>query len=52
MMQDIKKHVLAEGVETKEQLATLTEMGCDYIQGFYFSEPLSETEFVRFISAD
>ena len=29
----------AEGVETKEQLASLTTEGCDEFQGFYFSQP-------------
>jgi EAL domain-containing protein (putative c-di-GMP-specific phosphodiesterase class I) len=32
--------VLAEGVETKEQLATLREMGCDLAQGYYFWKPM------------
>lgn len=32
--------VVAEGVETKEQLITLKEIGCDEIQGYYFSKPL------------
>ncbi|WP_298941752.1 GGDEF domain-containing phosphodiesterase [uncultured Psychromonas sp.] len=33
--------VLAEGVETKEQLDALIELGCDYAQGYYFSKALS-----------
>jgi len=33
--------VLAEGVETKEQLLLLTELGCDYVQGYYFSKAMS-----------
>ena len=33
--------VLAEGIETAEQVAALTEMGCDYAQGYWFSYPLS-----------
>ena len=49
MMQDIKTHVLAEGVEKKEQLEQLKEMGCDYIQGFYFSKALPEKEFIAFL---
>ena len=32
--------VVAEGVETKEQLEYLQDIGCDWIQGFYLSHPL------------
>jgi len=32
---------IAEGVETKEQFQLLKEMGCEYIQGFYFSKPVA-----------
>ncbi|HND81651.1 MAG TPA: EAL domain-containing protein, partial [Accumulibacter sp.] len=33
--------VVAEGVETAEQLAFLEEHGCDYYQGYFFSRPLA-----------
>lgn len=37
--------VVAEGVETKEQLDRLNEIGCDYVQGYYFSKPITCEEF-------
>jgi EAL domain-containing protein (putative c-di-GMP-specific phosphodiesterase class I) len=42
---------IAEGVETADQLAFLGEQGCDEVQGYHFSRPLSASEFVRFIAA-
>jgi len=41
--------VVAEGVEVKEEVELLTELGCDYIQGFYFSKPLPATELSSFL---
>ena len=40
---------VAEGVETAEQMFALKEMGCDIVQGFYFSKPLPPEEFERFL---
>lgn len=40
----LKLRVIAEGVETAEQLALLREMKCDEIQGYYFSKPLPPAE--------
>ena len=37
--------VIAEGVETKEQMELLKKLGCDIIQGYYFSKPLPPEEF-------
>ena len=43
---------VAEGVETAEQLQALKAMGCDIVQGYYFSRPVPAGEFERsFISA-
>ena len=49
MMKDIRKEIVCEGVETVEQLETLSALGVDFIQGYYFSKPLPEDKFVSFI---
>ena len=41
--------MIAEGVETAEQLAALKEMGCDMVQGYYFSPPRPAGEFEKHI---
>ncbi|WP_448549529.1 EAL domain-containing protein [Thalassotalea fusca] len=41
--------VVAEGVETEEQLAFLKSMNCDIIQGYYYSPPLHFDELVEFV---
>ena len=41
--------VVAEGVETEEQYMALKAMGCDYVQGYYFSMPVPPEEFDRFL---
>lgn len=42
---------VAEGVETAAQLASLKNMGCDQIQGYFFSRPLSAEDFTAFYRA-
>ncbi|MCG7870047.1 MAG: EAL domain-containing protein, partial [Candidatus Thiodiazotropha taylori] len=36
----LELEVIAEGVETEEQLKVLTHLGCEYLQGYYFSKPI------------
>lgn len=45
MAHDLKMETVAEGVETENQYETLKNLGCDCIQGYYFSKPLSEDSF-------
>lgn len=47
--QNLGLHITAEGVETEEQLAFLKDLGCDDIQGFYFSKPVSAQEFEKLL---
>lgn len=44
---DLEMEVIAEGIETDEQLAFLDDAGCEYIQGFLFSEPMPLADFER-----
>ncbi|MBQ7503678.1 EAL domain-containing protein [bacterium] len=41
--------IVAEGVETEEQYLVLKTMGCDFVQGYYFSKPVAPEAFDRFL---
>jgi diguanylate cyclase (GGDEF)-like protein len=49
MAQALRRDVIAEGVETEQQLAFLRARGCFHIQGYYVSKPLPTEEFVRWL---
>ena len=53
LVMDIAKYlkvpVVAEGVETENQLRLLKEADCDLVQGYYFSRPLPPEEFEKLI---
>ena len=49
MARSLKLKVVAEGVETEKQLAFLKELGCDEIQGFYFSRAVPAREFIKLL---
>lgn len=44
---NLQMQVIAEGVETEEQLEFLINQQCDFVQGFHFSKPLSAEEFEK-----
>ncbi|MBP5443523.1 MAG: EAL domain-containing protein [Treponema sp.] len=48
MIKELNKKILVEGVETKAQKDLMTQMGADYLQGFYFSKPLPKHDFIQF----
>ncbi|PCH65009.1 MAG: hypothetical protein COC09_00630 [Gammaproteobacteria bacterium] len=47
----LDKNVVAEGVETLEQLQFLRDRDCDYAQGFYYAKPLSSSDFEHYSKA-
>lgn len=53
MGKGLNVEVVAEGVETKEQLAYLRSLDCDYVQGYYISKPLPVPEYEeKFLRAE
>lgn len=43
------KDIVAEGVETGEQARQIIKLGCDHIQGFFYSRPMPKDQFVDFL---
>lgn len=41
--------LIAEGVETREQVEMLKQMGCDQVQGYYYAKPMPEEDFYRLL---
>lgn len=52
MGQNLGLKVLAEGVETEEQVAILRQSGCDYIQGYYYSRPLPAPQLLSYLKQE
>ncbi len=49
MGKSLKMDVVAEGVETEEQLAFLQQMNCTYVQGLLFGEPMSSENYLELL---
>lgn len=43
---------VAEGIETEEQVNRIRSLGADYIQGYYYSKPLPEAEFEKYVQGN
>lgn len=50
MIHGMDLEIVSEGIETKEQYEAMEKFGINYIQGYFFSKPLAEQEFLEFIS--
>ena len=50
LFQNANMKIVAEGVETEEMKDVLSQMGCDYLQGYYFSKPLPPSEFLEYLA--
>ena len=47
LARNLNMHIVAEGIESKEQVDFLASQGCDMIQGFYFARPVPLTDFEK-----
>lgn len=52
MAKQLDMLTIVEGVENEEQLHLLQKVGCDYLQGFLVSPPLSEDEYRSFVKEE
>jgi len=52
MVKLLNMEIVAEGAETPDQVDKLKEMGADFVQGYYYSKPISRDEFIQLITED
>ncbi len=49
MIKSLNMKIVVEGVENEDAVYKFTELGCEFIQGYYYSRPLPKNEFISFI---
>lgn len=49
MLKDMNMEIVVEGIETQKMVEQFTDLNCDYIQGYFYSKPIPEDDFVEFI---
>ena len=52
MVKMLNMEIVAEGAESPEQVEKLNEMGVDFVQGFYYSKPISRDDFLQLVNDD
>lgn len=51
ILHKMNMEIVVEGIETEEQVRVMTDMGVEFIQGYYYSKPIPESEFLEFLKA-
>lgn len=49
MLKDMNMHIVVEGIETEGLMKKFADLECEYIQGYYYSRPIPEADFVDFM---
>ena len=49
IIKSLGKEIVAEGVENSEQAKQVINLGCDHVQGFFYSRPMTKDKFIEFI---
>ena len=49
MFKRLNREIIVEGVETQEMVDFVKQNSCDYIQGYYYSRPITEEKFIEFL---
>ena len=49
MLKNMDFEIVAEGVETEQMVNMCSELNCDFIQGFFYSKPIPENDFIEFM---
>lgn len=50
MIKDLNMEIVVEGIETKDMVKKFSDLHCDFIQGYYYSKPIPQDEFVKFVT--
>ncbi len=52
LIKSLNKKIVFEGIENKEQIDIVKKIDIDYIQGFYYTKPIPEDEFIKLIKTN